>query len=293
MKESLTPKQVARALEVSESSVKRWCDNGVIPVRYTAGGHRRIPLSGLVEFVRSSGRELVRPEVLGLPVTSGRTEWVIERAAEQFGDALIAGDEERARGLILDLYLAEHSLSAIFDLVIARAFHEIGDKWEEGEAEVYQEHRSGEIAQRILYELRTLLPTPSADASKAIGCSPEGDSALLATRMAEMILRECGWDAVSLGDNLPFATLAAAIKTHRPRLVWLSCTHLSGDVNFVRGYNELYDEFGLDVAFVVGGRALTEDVRKQMKYAAYCDTMQHLESFARSLPASGDALRGR
>ena len=38
----------------------------------------------------------------------------------------------------------------------------------------------------------------------------------------------------------------------------------------------------MDVAFVVGGRALTESIRQQMKFAAYCDNMQHLESFAQS-----------
>ena len=286
MKELLTPKQVARALHVSESSVKRWCDKGAIETRYTPGGHRRIPISGLVEFVKTSQHDLVNPEVLGLPATSGRTEWVIERAAEQLTVALIAGDAERARGIVIDLYLAEHSLSAIFDLVIARSFHEIGDLWEAGQAEVYQEHRSGEIVQQILFELRTLTSDSAPGAPTAIGGAAEGDSSLIGARMAEMILRECGWNAMSLGDNLPFATLAEAIKAHRPRVVWLSCTHLPGEVNFVRKYNELYDEFGLNVAFVVGGRALTEDIRRQIKYAAFCDTMQHLESFAQSLASS-------
>ncbi len=48
MKQLLTPKQVARAIQVSESSIKRWCDRGTIPAEYTAGGHRRIPLAELV-----------------------------------------------------------------------------------------------------------------------------------------------------------------------------------------------------------------------------------------------------
>ena len=39
----------------------------------------------------------------------------------------------------------------------------------------------------------------------------------------------------------------------------------------------------MDVAFVVGGRALTETIRQQMKFAAYCDNMQHFESFAQTL----------
>jgi hypothetical protein len=38
---------------------------------------------------------------------------------------------------------------------------------------------------------------------------------------------------------------------------------------------------------VVGGRALTPHLREQMKYAAYCDNMQHLETFAHSLRNAG------
>ena len=53
MRDLLTPKQVARAIDVSESSIKRWCDKGVIETQYTAGGHRRITMAGLIEFVRS------------------------------------------------------------------------------------------------------------------------------------------------------------------------------------------------------------------------------------------------
>jgi hypothetical protein len=73
MKNLATPKQVTRAIQVSESSVKRWCDKGVIPTHYTAGGHRRVPLSGLLDFLRSTKQQLVRPEVLGLPATTRQT----------------------------------------------------------------------------------------------------------------------------------------------------------------------------------------------------------------------------
>ena len=101
--------------------------------------------------------------------------------------------------------------------------------------------------------------------------------------MAELVLRDARWNATSLGDNLPFDTLAAAIKENRPRMFWLSCSHISDEAGFLEGYQRLYDEFGLSVAFAVGGRALTEGIRQQMKFAAYCDTMQHLEGFAQTL----------
>ncbi len=283
MSQLITPKQLARAIQVSESSVKRWCDKGIIPTQYTAGGHRRIPLSGLREFLKSSKHELVRPEVLGLPATVGQTRWVIDRAAIQMVQALIRGDEVQCRQIVLDLYLAEHSISSICDNVFADAFEAIGDRWECGEAEVYQERRGCEISLRVLYELRSLVPMPATDAPLAIGGATEGDQYNLATTMVELVLRDAKWNAVSLGDNLPFATLAAAIKEHRPRMFWLSCSHIADEASFLDGYNALYDEFGMSVAIVVGGRALHEGLRQRMNYAAYCDNMRHLESFAQTL----------
>ncbi len=286
MKNVLTPKQVARAIQVSESSVKRWCDKGLIPAQYTAGGHRRIDMSTLLEFLRSSKYELVRPEVLGLPATTGQTVRVIQRAADQLLEAIVAGDEEQCRQIAFDLVLAEHSISSICDQVFAKVFESIGDAWECGDAEVYQERRACEIALRVLHEVRGFLPTPPPEAPLAIGGATEGDQYNLATTMVELVLRDAKWNAVSLGDNLPFETLAAAIQEHHPRLLWLSCSHITDQANFLAEYSRFYEEYGMDVAIVVGGRALTEELRSHMRYSAYCDTMQHLDSFAQTLIGS-------
>ncbi len=281
-KTEFTPKQVARAIQVSESSVKRWCDKGVISTRYTAGGHRRIPMSGLVEFLRGSKHALARPEVIGLPATVGQTERVIDRAFLQLTEGLVAGDEESCRQIVLDLYLSEHSVSAICDRVLARAFEEIGSRWECGSAEIYQERHGCEITARLLHELRGMVADPQQDAPLAIGGAVEGDQYNLATTMVELVLRDSGWNAMSLGDNLPFATLRLAILRHRPKLFWLSCSHIEDANAFVKCYNDLFDELGHNVPFVVGGRALTESIRLRMRFAAYCDTMQHLEAVAQS-----------
>ena len=71
MKELVTPKQVALAIGVSEASLKRWCDKGLLPFSRTPGGHRRLPISGVMQFVRKTGQSLVEPAVIGLPATIG------------------------------------------------------------------------------------------------------------------------------------------------------------------------------------------------------------------------------
>lgn len=283
MRDLLTPKQVARALDVSESSIKRWCDKGVIAAQLTPGGHRRIPLAGLVRFVREGHHEMVHPEALGLPPTSGRSTRVIDRARDQMTESLIAGDELRCRQVAIDLYLAEHSISVICDQVLAGAIREIGERWAAGSAEIYQERLGCGILQRLLHELRSLLPPPPADAPLAIGGTPSGDPYNLGTTMVEVVLRDAKWNAHSLGDNLPFETLSAAIVERKPKLFWLSCSHLQNEDEFLAGYGQLYDEFGMSVAFVVGGNALSDNLRKRMKFSAHCDSMQHLEAFSQTL----------
>ena len=282
MSDSYSPKQIARALGVSESSVKRWCDRGLIDYQKTAGGHRRVVLGELMRFLKDQRKSIVRPQLLGLPVARETQPRSYAGSAELFTESLIAGDLELCRQITVDLFLSEFSVSKICDEFIASAMEVIGERWECGDVEVFQERRGCEIVLGVLHELRRLLPPPVANRPVAIGATVEGDNYGLGTSMAELVLRDCGWNAASLGSNLPYATLAAAIRQHRPRLFWLSCSHLLKRDEFLVNYATLHEEFGLDVAFVVGGRELDESLRRQMQYAAYCDNMQHLEAFART-----------
>ncbi len=284
MRDLLTPRQVARSIGVSEASLKRWCDKGAIPSIRTAGGHRRLPISGVVQFLRRTGYPVVQPEVLGLPSTTGRGKETIERARLQMRLALETGDEQQVARLVFDLYLAGHSACDVCDQVIAPAFHDIGARWQHGEIEVYEERRGCEVCMRSLYRLRRVLPPVPDSAPHAIGATIEGDPYTIPTLMAEIVLREAGWRADSYGIGHPFSTLCAAIRAVRPRLFWLSVSTIPSVPDFLAGYSKLYEtavECGVPV--VVGGRALTEEIRRAIQYAAHGDTLRHLISFARTL----------
>lgn len=285
MKAQVSPKQLARAIQVSESSVKRWCDQGTIVSIRTAGGHRRIALSAVLDFLRESRYELVRPELLGLPATAGRTAWVLERAQAAFRDALLSGDEDRARRILLDLHLAKHPWSAILDDVVAAALRNIGERWRCGEAAVYQERCGCEICLRLLHEVRMLAPAPSVPRGLAMGGTPAGDHYQIANAMVELVLRLQGWETISLGSGLPFDTLRTALLVHRPRLLWLSISHVADERAFLTGWNQLAAPLPFPVTFATGGRALTEPLRSHMPQASFCRSLQELETLAQSLGA--------
>jgi excisionase family DNA binding protein len=283
MKEFVTPKQIARAIGVSESSLKRWCDKGMLPTVRTAGGHRRIRMSSVLEFLRQTQQSLVHPELLGLPPFLCQAPTQLDRARADLRAALEAGDEFQCR-LLLQLYLSQHSVCEICDKVIAGAFRDIGDAWTRGAVEVYQERRACEICLRILHELRAALPPASAAAPLAIGGTLGRDPYQIATKSVELTLREAGWRAESYGSALPAATWCAALRDTRPRVFWLSVSWIESPEEFLADYCSLFAAAnGLGTAVLVGGQALTPELRHQMPYSAYCDTFRHVANFAATL----------
>lgn len=288
VKTLLTPRQVAQAINVSESSLKRWCDQGLLIAIRTAGGHRRLALDDVFQFLRQSGQQLVRPEILGLPSNTGQAAVVIDRAREQVRNALIVGDEDQCRRIVFDLYLAGQSACDICDRVLAAAFHDIGDRWECGEIFVYRERRGCEIALKTLHDMRLAIRTPPADAPVAIGGALEHDPYRLPTTMIEIALREAGWRASSYGTLLPAGTLGEAVRENRPQLLWVSVSSIESVPQFLDEYARLYETAAeLGTAVAVGGRALSEEIRQKMDYSAYCDTLRHLVTFVATLSRQG------
>ena len=283
MKSLVTPKQVANAIGVSESSLKRWCDRGLIPTVRTGGGHRRLPINGVIDYLRRSEHPISHPELLGLPSATGKTVRVVERAKDDLVEGLLKGNEQLIQQILFDLYLAGHRIAEICDHAISCAFEEIGSRWECGSADVYQERRACEIMSRVLNELRQAIIPPDFN-QKAIGGTLNGDQYVIPNGIAELVLRENDWDATSLGTSIPIENLEAAVRDEKPKLFWVSVSYIPDEKQFLDDFPKLTEVCEEnDVAFAVGGRVLTESIREQLKYSAFCDTMQHLESFARTL----------
>jgi excisionase family DNA binding protein len=286
--ESFTPKQVATALRVSESSVKRWCDRGVIRTDRTLGGHRRIPLEFLLEFLETTNRRIVDPAAIGLeavvalneknePVQSDESS-----IRESFEKALMEGDEATCRKIMSAWYALHGGIASIADKLMSPTFRSIGGKWECGDAEIYQERRACELCGRLVHELRRLLPEPHGNSPLAMGGTPSGDQYQLPTQMVEMVFREYGWRTIALGSNIPFASLLSAARKHMPKVFWLSVSFIDDSERFLSEFEHFSNALPKGIMLVVGGRALVEDVRQKMAFSSYCDNLLQLSALARS-----------
>ena len=224
MKPLLSPKDLADAIGVSESSVKRWVDGGQIQATKTAGGHRRIPVNEAVRFLRETQSSLVNPAAIGLKDVASLPDPESPRGSEEtlLYDYLREGKAEAARGLLVSLYLNGRTVAQIVDGPVAAAMARMGDLWKENECGIFWEHRATEIAISAISRLRLVVPPRPDSAPTAIGAAPTGDPYLLATLCAAAVLESQGFNAVNLGADTPTHSLLLASKALKARLVWLS-----------------------------------------------------------------------
>ncbi len=284
MSQFFSPKEVALAMGVSESSLKRWVDKGLIRAEKTGGGHRRLELDAVLKFIREDGRRVADPEAIGLPAGTGSSDRTEEGAVAEFLRAVRDGDETAARRVVLESFLGGMSVATICDAIMSPNFHRIGDLWRCGELEIYQERRACETCDRAIHELRRAIGTGPSEGPIAMGGTLDGDPYTLASSMSELVLRDAGWRASSLGHMLPFETMRKAIEKDRPQLMWVSVTSIRDIDRFATNFNMLFETatvFGC--ALVVGGQALTTEIRQSLRYTTFCDNFRHLEAFARTI----------
>lgn len=282
MRSLITTKQAAESIGVSESSIKRWCDRGLMPCYRTAGGHRRLSPHAFLRYLRESGHPLVHPERIGFTARMTQPGDPPELIVERLVGYLEQDDEEAVHGLLLDLFLRDMEITVLFDEVMAPAFHQVGRDWECGKIDVYQERRATEIAMDFLRDLEEMLPEVNEDAALAIGATLEGDPYLLPSRMASLVLRSEGWAARHYGYGIPAASLERAIEDLHPRLLWLSISAIEEPETFLEQYGKLYKRASMaGVALVVGGRALRPELQKRMEFSACCENMGRLAHLVR------------
>jgi len=241
----LSPKDLAQALGVSESSMKRWVDAGKLIAMRTDGGHRRISVAEAVRFIRETGAEVVHPEMLGMPE-------IARAGSERLLHHLERGDAPGARGYLLGRYLGGASVEELCDGPVREAMHALGELWRHDEAGIFIEHRGTDSCLQALAQLRTMF-TPPADAPIALGATPEDDPYLLPTFMAAMVMASCGMRAVNLGPDTPVQALAAAAQEHQPKLVWISASAPLPQVR-AKALADWLRSLPASTATVVGGR---------------------------------------
>src|SRR4051812_46768360 len=101
----LKTQQVADALGISVSTIKRWVDAGTMQAARTVGKHRLIPVTEALRLARERGLPATGLEELAGPRGS-RIRAVDDRVRGALTSALRRGEAEEARSLIVAAHAA-------------------------------------------------------------------------------------------------------------------------------------------------------------------------------------------
>jgi excisionase family DNA binding protein len=232
-RKNLTSKQAARLLGVSEASVKRWADGGLLPALKTAGGHRRFRPEDVAAFRQGAAArqgEAASGDAAARTAAS-RSRHAAEAApldgslSEAMYEMLLGGHDEEAASTLVSLYLHGHTVGRIADAALCPALYRVGELWQAGELSVAQEHIATRTALAALHALRVAVKAQSGAGSRAaVCCCVEEDFHDFPVHLASLVLEAQGWGVVNLGMNTPFFALSEAVARFRPRLVCVAST---------------------------------------------------------------------
>jgi MerR family transcriptional regulator, light-induced transcriptional regulator len=222
---NFSPKEIAKALGVSQASIKRWVDRGLIEAEKTAGGHRRISLQALKTYLDENNKTLTNPDVLDLP--TGRLKAKVKDSLDVLIKDLKDCNDSRVRALIYDLYLSGTSCSDLFDQLIKPAVRAVKMSFASGESDDFQERRSLQICQRLLFGFEQYFNPPEQDAPHALLGTLSSDQNTLEIQMLEICLRAKGMRTEFLGSQLNTVSYQRALKMLKPQVLALGFSVLS------------------------------------------------------------------
>ena len=136
-------------------------------------------------------------------------------------EAVAAGEPGRV-GLLVDQALALHGVDATFDEILVPLLRRVGERWQDRELSVGDEHL---VTEMVRSRLGHLLADAGGGGhgTAVLACAP-GEQHELGLMMVAIRLRRDGWRVVYLGANTPLADAVAVAERQDARVLGISVT---------------------------------------------------------------------
>lgn len=228
--EFISTKEVAGLFRVTETTVKRWADEGIIPCVKSPGGHRKFRLPDVIGFAEKQGYPI--SGTLEPPLTEAQMETVrfaihtknYHKIAEVLFDEALQADPDGLFQLLL--YLSKHNvrLATLADEVLRPPMVRIGELWKAGKLRIDQEHRTSGAVTEAMIRLAPELHRKHANGLLAVCACLEGERHEIGLRSMAFALETEGWLVHYLGADTPYATVDEYVRNIHPQLLCVSFT---------------------------------------------------------------------
>ncbi len=279
---TLTTKEVARLCRVSDATVKRWEESGLILSERTNGGHRRFRVDEVCRFQseQNLGVKVSHGDQSVLSVATRRRDNKNHSDCLLF-HSLVAGCEEEAANLVISAYLGGISPAQIFDNLVAPAMRQVGELWYIGELTVAQEHLATRTIMNAMYKLRTVLPVAKERKGLMMCCGIEGDFHELSSYLAKLTFENLGWEVINFGANTPLYSVSDEILHHLPDMICISATTMTDIERTARDFQEFRQKVAkLKTPIIIGGLAFADErVRQRFPAELYGTNFNQVVDF--------------
>lgn len=263
----LSTADVARLFNVTETTVKRWADEGTLKCQKTPGGHRKYEMKHVVDFADKNNFDpvgtlsLVNDTKFDTRIQVGIISRNFATLADEFVTRALSRD--RTDLFMFLSYLYEHRVSLwdIYDLVLRPGMKEIGDRWASGRIGINHEHRASHETLDALARLQSQIHIePHTGFSVVCACLGE-EMHEIGLRCASYLFESEGWTTHYLGARTPVESVLASIEELRPSVACFSVTHpeYPGQLHeHMRRVDEVARATG--AAIIAGGSGATREL---------------------------------
>jgi methanogenic corrinoid protein MtbC1 len=271
----ISPKNYALRVGVSESTVKRWCDQGMIECRFTFGGHRRISI--VVDNEQFVGSNDLRLQANFSKRLFTRKTTSLGKAKSQLMQSMIDGNTFDCFLMTRSALRRQRNASEFFDNVLCPIMRELGRLWETGEIDVFQERQACSTMKLALAAIATPEPTNLSSQPLAIGATLEGNHYELGALSVHHTLQNFGWTSRYLGANLPLVSWLKACEHFLPKLAWISFSHSEHSESFLEACpKDRWRHLADRCKIVLGGPGLTREVIESVPHAFHSNRVSDL-----------------
>lgn len=274
-----TPPELARRLGVNESTIKRWIDRGILKADRTSGGHRRVSDIHLCEFIDRN------PKL-------GKKSYHIKRWREcetcdwrRYYDLHLQGKAHEAREYLHTRYIVTGDVLRVFDEVVLPTLHEIGAAWRREELDIVDEHRMSFYIRSDLLTLMTLLPAPKDTAPSAVLACVPGENHELALVLLALLARQCGWNSIVLGINVPLDQVRQTAASMKAQAVVLVRVY-AGSKNLAKDLTAFSRGLPASTQTYIGGPGWSERELRDMAKLRTITALGTYRDFAAALMAA-------
>ncbi|MGB3412484.1 MAG: helix-turn-helix domain-containing protein [Microthrixaceae bacterium] len=196
----MTLEEAAEKLGVHYMSAYRYVRTGQLQARQV-GGRWAVDAAALASF--REARKKRSPKKSSSATGRSARRSGTKREVKSLSDRLERGDEGGAWQILEEFALAAPSTNLPWVSFLADAMQLIGDRWQEGQTSVAEEHQASVVAMRLIGRLGAHGRRPGRRKGTIVVAAAPGDSHGLPTAMASEVLRSNGFGVIDLGADVP------------------------------------------------------------------------------------------